>query len=119
MSTRRIFSDDIPSPLLNRMKAKCAAGPSQYHLSVAAFDKKGDLLGVVSNSFRRDLIPPLKYSGAHAEMRALHRWGPKIKTMLLMRIGNGGDILPIDCCPKCAAVIRKMGIKVLSIHNRM
>lgn len=112
---KKIASEDIPSPLFERMMAKCHASPSQYHLSVAAFDKKGDLLGVVSNSFRRDRLPALRFSGAHAEMRAVHRWGPKIKTMILMRVGNGGAVRPIECCEKCAAVMKKMGIKVISV----
>jgi hypothetical protein len=114
--TIRISASAIDPHLFSRMSKKAAAGPSQYHLSVAAFDKKGDLLGVVSNSFRRDRIAPVKYSGAHAEMRAIHRWGPKIKTLLLMRIGNKGDVLPIDCCPKCAAVLAKMGIKAIALQ---
>ena len=114
--TARISADDVDTHLFSRMLKKASAGPSQYHLSVAAFDKKGDLLGVVSNSFRRDRIQPIKYSGAHAEMRAVHRWGPKIKTMILMRVGNGGNILPIDCCPKCQAVLEKMGIRVEAIQ---
>lgn len=111
-----IKPNDVNAPLLTQMMKKAASNSSQYHLAAAAFDKKGTLLSISTNSFRRDSIGIHKHSGYHAEMKLIHRHGPKMKSILLLRIGNAGDILPIDPCPKCAAVLQKMGIRIIPIR---
>lgn len=116
--SKYIKPDDVNAPLLLQMKKKAASNSSQYHLAAAAFDKKGTLLSISTNSFRRDDIGIRKYSGYHAEMKLLHRHGLQMKSILLLRIGNNGDVLPIDPCPKCAAVLKKMGIKITPIRDR-
>lgn len=88
---------------------------STYRVSAVAFDKKGDMLGAVCNSFRRDNVKPGKYSGYHAETKLIHRYGDKIKTIVIARTGGGGNLLPIDPCEKCAHIAKKMGIKIISI----
>lgn len=115
MKKKKIDFCSIDSQLQKRMHRKAHSSPSQYHLACAAFNKKGELLGVTTNSFRKSNIMIRKYSGYHCEMKAVHRWGMKIKSILLLRIGNGGDILPIQACPKCRKVLDKLNIKVVEI----
>lgn len=107
---------DITLPLFHRMKRKAASNSSQYHLAAAGFDEKGELLSIETNSFRRDNIGTKKYSGYHVECRLLHRHGQKLHSIVLLRIGNGGDVLPIDPCPKCKAILDKVGVKVYPIR---
>lgn len=114
---RKVSSDDVPAPLLNRMKRKAANNSSQYHLAAAGFDKKGELLSIETNSFRKNDVGIHKGSGYHCEMRLVHRHGQKLRSILLLRIGNAGDILPIDACPKCAAVLNKLGVKIMPIRT--
>lgn len=114
--SKYISPDDVSLPLLTQMKKKASTNSSQYHLAAAAFDKKGTLLSISTNSFRRDDIGIRKHSGYHAEMRLVHQHGARLKSIILLRIGNAGDILPIDPCPKCAAVLKKLGVKIIPIR---
>jgi cytidine deaminase len=114
--SKYIEPDDVDTPLLTQMKKKAASNSSQYHLAAAGFNKKGELLSIETNAFRRDNVGVKKYSGAHCEMRLLIRHGMKLNSIVLLRIGNRGDILPIDPCPKCRAVLNKLGIKVYPIR---
>ena len=111
-----ISPDDIPQPLFFRMKRKAASNSSQYHLAAAGFDEKGELLSIETNSFRRDNIGTKKFSGYHCELRLAHRHGQKLHSIVLLRIGNAGDILPIDPCPKCKAVLDKLGVRIMPIR---
>jgi hypothetical protein len=36
---------------------------------------------------------------------------------VLLRIGRGGDILPIDPCEKCQKLLDKYGIKVVTVKG--
>lgn len=114
--SRYYSPDKVDFSLFSRMKRKAISGSSQYHLAAAGFDKKGNLLSIEYNSFRRDEVKIQKYSGYHCEMRLIHRHGLKLHSIVLLRIGNRGDILPIDPCPKCATVLNKLRIKVTPIR---
>ena len=114
--SKYISPEDVSLPLLTQMKKKASTNSSQYHLAAAGFDKKGTLLSIATNSFRRDNIGVKKYSGAHCEMKLIIRHGLKLHSIVLLRIGNAGDILPIDPCPKCSAVLKKLGVKIVPIR---
>ena len=114
---KEITPNDIPPSLLERMRKKGLNVSNNYKVVVAAFTKRGNCLGIVSNSYRKDNITPARFSGYHSEMKALHKWGPAVDTLVLMRVGRSGEIRPIDCCPKCAAVLKKCGVKVLKLQT--
>lgn len=102
--------------IIRRLHKKCMQSPSQYKISCVALNKKGDVIGYTSNKFRKDSIDPLIGSGLHAEAAALAKFYPfGIKTLLIMRIGNGGDILPIDPCEDCLKMARKLGVTIRSV----
>jgi len=103
--------------LLERMVKKGMSNKrSTYRVVCAAFNHHNELLGITVNGYRRENLTPGKYTGYHCEMKALHRWGNSVAKIVLMRLGNTGDVLPIDCCPKCEAVLRKCGIRVEKVR---
>lgn len=54
--------------------------------------------------------------GVHAEMQVMLKGGPGLKTILICRVGRGGDILPIDPCPTCKRKADELGIKIISVE---
>ena len=58
-----------------------------------------------------------KGTGDHCEARLIRRYRGNIKTIIIMRIGNAGDILPIDPCPACKSLAEKYGITILTING--
>ena len=106
---------------LGILMEKASNSPCTYKVSAIAFDKKGDILGHVTNSHSRNWNVLEKSSagrpgtGTHAERKLMARYGDNIKTIVICRLGNDGDILPIDPCETCRKVARKYGIKIISI----
>ena len=47
----------------------------------------------------------------------MKRHGKKINTILIMRIGHGGDILKIEQCEKCKKIADKLGVKIISVDQ--
>lgn len=118
MFGKSIDVSDIPASTVDRMRKKgMSCDMHTYRVVCAAYNKRNELLGITTNTFRRDNVPRKRFAGYHCEMKALHRWGSSLKTIVLMRLGHSGDILPIDCCPKCEAVLKKCGIRVLKIKG--
>ena len=102
--------------IIQRLWKKAKQSPSQYRISCVALDRKGEVLGYTTNKFRKDEINPVIGSGLHAEAFAMARYYPLgIKTLLIMRIGLSGAILPIDPCEDCQKMARKLGIKIRSV----
>ena len=102
--------------ILKRLWRKAMQSPSQYRIACVALNKKGEVIGYTSNKFRKDKIRPLMGSGLHAEQIAMAKFAPfGLKTLLIMRIGNGGDILPIDPCEDCLKAARKIGVTIRSV----
>ena len=94
--------------------AKKKAGKSTVNFKISAigFDRKGNYLGSACNCRRFDHYG----GGLHAEMALLHKFGPRIKSMLICRVGKSGNLLPIDPCHRCQRVLDKLKIKVKTIR---
>jgi cytidine deaminase len=107
----------INKTLINRLVNKAEQTTTCYRVSAIAFNKKGELLGTTTNSFKMDGRPAGKGSGIHAERRLISRYKNNISTIIICRIGNGGDILPIHPCETCRKVANKMGIKIVSVNE--
>lgn len=102
--------------LIARLKRKASASPSQYRISCVALNKKGEVIGFTTNKFRKDRIKPVIGSGLHSEQLAIAKYYPfGLKTLLIMRIGNSGNILPIDPCEDCKKMAAKYGVKIESV----
>lgn len=99
---------------IERAKQKAKQSSGRYKISAVGFDHKGNYLGISCNYKRFD-----RYGGGlHAEMNLLHRYGSKVKTMMICRVGATGDLLPIDPCERCQKVLDKLGIKVITIKDK-
>jgi len=97
--------------LIDKAIQKARNSPSKFKISVIGFNAKGEVVGQAFNSLRFNH----QGGGIHAEMALLKRYGNHIKTVLLCRVGNSGDILPIDPCPSCKRVLDKKRIKVIKV----
>ena len=111
---------NISEATLRLLCEKAAHSPCTYKISAIAFDKRGDILGHVTNSHSKfDILgkTPLGRAGTalHAERRLFARYGDNVKTIVICRIGNSGNILPIDPCPACQRVAKKLGVKIISV----
>ena len=101
---------------IERMRRKAATSPSQYKICCMALDSKGDVIGYTTNKFRKDNIVPLLGSGLHAEAFCLAKYYPMgARSLVIMRVGRAGDILPIDPCEKCQKMADKLGVKILFV----
>jgi cytidine deaminase len=104
----------MTNQLIQLAKKKASQSLSKYRISAIALDDRGNVLGSAMNRPRFDHHG----GGVHAEIAVLSKFGPKVKTIILCRIGNDGDILPIHPCKRCKKVLDKKGIKVYSIHEQ-
>lgn len=107
----------INKAIIKKLMDKAEQTTTCYRVSAIAFNKKGELLGSTTNSFRMDGRPNGKGSGIHAERRLITRYKGNIATIIICRIGNGGDLLPIHACETCQKVADKMNIKVISVNE--
>ena len=46
----------------------------------------------------------------------MKKYGARIKTIIICRVGNSGNLLPIDPCSACAELAGKLGITIVSIE---
>lgn len=116
------------SPCLNRLKydivprMKKKLKPNKenlkYRIAAIAFTKKGNFIDIRYNNFRLGLSNR-KGAGLHAEQDLIHRYGNKIDTIYILRIGGGGDPLPIHPCEVCKSIAEKRGIKIIPLHEEL
>lgn len=92
-------------------------GPT-YRIAAAAFSKKGNLLGIEMNGWR-GLVTTRRGTGKHAEAALIKKFGKKIDTIYILRVGNALDILPIHPCESCKNMASKAGIKIVPIHEML
>ena len=105
------------------LKDKAAQSPCTYRIAAIAFDKKGDVLGHISNNHSSwDVIEKENGigragTGKHAERLLIGRYGKNIKSMLIARIGRSGDLKPISPCKACQKAADKLGIKIHTVDD--
>ncbi len=108
---------NINPSLVNLLKKQAEKSPSTYRIGGIAFSNKGNILGTAYNAFRAERLNPGRGIGRHCEATLIRKYGHSISTILIMRIGNGGDILPIEPCAVCKKLADKFGIKIVSIKT--
>lgn len=112
---------NVPKAVEELLKEKASHSPCTYRISGIAFGKKGDILGHCTNSHARNWNILEKQSigragtAQHCERRLMSQYGQLIKTIVICRIGRSGQIRPIDPCPACQRVAKKLGIKIVSL----
>ena len=100
-----------------RLKKKAAQSRSKYRISAMAFDARGEFLGQAFNGLPMDEMDVKEGSGVHAEAKLMRKYGQIAKTIVISRIGNGGDWRPIQPCNNCQALAKKLGIKLITIEE--
>lgn len=84
----------------------------KYKVAAMGFNHRGNCLGSMSNA------PRFSREGGslHAELRLMRRYRSQLKTILIVRTNNKGELKPIEPCRVCAAVAEILGIKIRSIQ---
>lgn len=117
MAKTPVISDELVSLL----QEKATNSPCTYKISAVAFDRKGEILGHVTNSHSKNWNVLDKCgvgragTAEHAERRLLQRYRDLVKTIVICRIGRSGEIRPISPCKTCLKVASKYGAKIISI----
>lgn len=97
--------------LIKKIKSKALQSTCRFKVAGFAFSRKGNLLASVTNSHRFSK----KGGGHHAELLLIKKFGYKIKTIVICRVGNSGNLLPIDPCSTCKKEANKLNIKILTV----
>jgi cytidine deaminase len=84
-----------------------------YRISAIGLNKKGEVIYTAVNKHRFNRPG----GGTHAEMIVMLKAGPGLKSILLCRIGNSGDLLPISPCVACARKAKELNIKIVSVKE--
>lgn len=112
---------NISPAIVSLLKEKASRSDCTYKISAIAFDKKGDVLGHMTNKHADwDVIEKENGIGRagtakHAERLLMQRYQGVVKTIIICRVGHSGDLRPIDPCPACQKVAEKLGVKIISI----
>ena len=92
--------------------AKAKQSICTYRVSAIGINRRGE---VVCSAFNKSRF--MRPGGAiHAEMQIMLKGGPGVKTILICRIGRGGDILPIEPCAACQEKADDLGIRIVSVQ---
>ena len=110
------LSSNAMDVLRGKLKKKAAQSRSKYRISAVAFDGRGDFIAQSFNGLPKDGLYGVG-SGIHAEAKLMSKYGSIAKTILISRIGNGGEWLPIHPCRHCQAMAEKLGIKLVAIEE--
>lgn len=99
--------------ILARIIKKAKSSPCNHRVVAIALSKKGDFIGIKTNGKRISKSG----GGLHAE-RLLMKQYSGIKSIILCRVNMSGEILPIHPCNICAKIALKLGITIVSIHDK-
>ena len=112
---------NISPTIVKLLKEKASHSDCTYKISAIAFDKKGNVLGHVTNKHSAwDVIKKENGIGRagtakHAERLLMQRYQGIVKTIVICRVGHSGELRPIGPCPACQKVAKKLGVKICSI----
>ena len=90
---------------------KAKTVPFSYRICAIGFNRRGEYLGMMTNCGRFYH----KGGGIHAEMRLLKKYGPRIRTILLIRVTKSGKLCPIKPCQACSDTLDGLGIKCKTV----
>lgn len=94
----------------SRLRRKAASSICRNHVAAVAYDRRNRVLGFSRNSPR--FIR--KGGGIHAESVLFARYGRRIRTIVICRIGGRG-FLPICPCDACAKRAKRVGVTIVTL----
>ena len=103
-----------------RLLAKARKSPCVCKLSAIAISKHGNVLGYCTNSHSKwQVLDKIKTgrpgTAVHCERLLMSKFTNQIQTIIICRVGNSGNLLPIEPCEACKKAAAKYGIKIISI----
>lgn len=104
---------NIDPCLIKKAKSKASNSNCRFRVSAMGYSSKGNLLGTCTNQHRFSD----KRGGLHAERKLIAKYGKRLKSIVICRVGNSGALLPIDPCETCQKIADKMGIKIYSLKG--
>lgn len=112
---------DVDPSLLKLLTNKAKHSPCTYRIAGIAMSKKGNVLGYCTNNHSKWQVlekTPIGRSGTaqHCERILIQKYGQRIHTIIICRIGRSGELRPIDPCPACAKLAKKYNIKIKTIQ---
>lgn len=104
MSVRNVY---------DRLIKKALSSPCRFKVSSIGFDASGDVIALKTN------LPRFMHKGGgiHAEMALMRQYGGVLKSIVIIRVGSNGNLLPITPCATCLAKAKELGIKISSIKE--
>jgi cytidine deaminase len=96
--------------LLKIIQKKALDSNCRYKIAALGFNKRMEL---VCKSFNKKRFYR-KGGGIHAEM-AVMKSSKSIRTIIICRINQSGNFLPIEPCSICREKARELGIKILTV----
>ena len=118
---------NITPSLVLKLKKKAIAGRLKFRIAAIAFSRKGNVLGMEVNSCNSRRVSyeeyskrcitkeSCKFSGKHAERALMEKYGKRIASILILRVGHGGDLRAIQPCDMCKKIADKLGIRIFSV----
>lgn len=82
----------------------------RYRVIAAGIDNRNRIIGIATNR------PRLQSRSYHAEEVLLHRLPRSLVRILLARVNNRGELMPIDPCCVCSRLAEKRGVQIESLH---
>lgn len=96
-------------------KKKASQSPCNYRVVAIGLDYKGRFIGAKHNIPRHNLSD--RRCTYHAEELLMHKLPKGLRTIVIARLGKGGDFRPIDPCEHCLKLARNKMIEIISIEE--
>lgn len=90
---------------------KAQQSDCRYKVSAIGFNRKGDIIGTSCNKHRVNKPG----QSIHAEIDLMVRHGRKLRSIVICRTNNSGDLLPIHPCSTCQKFADRYGVIIRSI----
>ncbi len=98
--------------IASRAISKAGQSICKYRVSAIGLNSKGEIVGAACNRPRFTKF----HGGLHAEMNLIRKaLGRGLKTIILCRVNDAGEVKPIHPCASCAAKADELGIKIVCI----
>lgn len=102
---------NINESVLKQAIKKAKSSGCRYKISAIGFNSTGDFLGVSCNQNWHNK----QGMSIHAEIALLKRFKKSLKTVIICRVNNIGQLLPIHPCNTCKKILTKYGIEIKTI----
>jgi MoaA/NifB/PqqE/SkfB family radical SAM enzyme len=84
-----------------------------YRVAALGINHRGEILACTFNKPRFTR----KGGGIHAEMQLMKIFKDNLKIIYILRVGEGGDILPIHPCKVCQEKANELNIEIRELKH--